>query len=65
MTREELFEEWLTQIETILEAYDVQCVELTNWEVDFLESITDQLKTAGEISFKQSSALRKIYNKIK
>lgn len=34
---------------------------LTPWEVDFMESITDQFETCGRLTDKQEEVLERIY----
>ena len=64
MISESRKKEWINQTQTIVESYDVQCNRLTNWEVEFIDSIEIQLSQGKELSFKQSSALRKIFDRI-
>lgn len=55
---------WRKQLSVIMEANEVCCIELNNWESEFLDSIEIQLSNGRDLSFKQSSSLRKIYDKI-
>lgn len=59
-----LEKEWRDKFETICEANDVCQIELNEWEVDFLESIEIMLSQGKILSFKQSSILRRIYDRI-
>lgn len=64
MISEETREKWKHKLETIEEAYNLGCVELSEWEQSFIDSISIQLSDGRELSFKQSSVLGKIYDKI-
>lgn len=64
MITEKRVQDWKHQIETIIGSYDVQCLELNNWEVEFVDSIEMDLSSGKQLSFKQSSILRKIYDRI-
>jgi len=55
---------WRKKIETIYEAFNYGCIELNEWESKFIDSIYSQINTLHDLSFKQSSALSKIYNRI-
>ena len=54
---------WKDKIETIQEACDYGCIELTDWEAGFLDSISVQVNSR-DLTMKQSLALNKIYEKI-
>lgn len=64
MLSKETKRNWRIQVETIQEAYNLCLIELNNWEIEFLDSIEIQLHNKKDLSFKQSSILRKIYDKI-
>lgn len=55
---------WRKQLSIIMEANEVGCIDLNNWESEFLDSIEIQLSNGRDLSFKQSSSLRKIYDKV-
>lgn len=61
---EETRKKWREKIETILEAHNVGCVELNEWECNFIDSVYSQINTFRDLSFKQSSALNRIYEKV-
>lgn len=46
-------------IETIKKSPDV----FTDWEVNFIESISNQFETKGDLSNKQCEILERIYDK--
>lgn len=56
--------EWRNQIEVILNEIEISELILTEWENEFIDSVDIQLLGEKELSFKQSSVLRKIYNRI-
>jgi hypothetical protein len=58
---EERKKEWQDQVDFILEHGEGN---LTEWETDFADSISKQLSNKKELSFKQSSVLRKIAIKL-
>jgi hypothetical protein len=61
----ELIEQWENQFSIIEEAIDVGELELNDWEQDFYDSVRQQFYGKGKnLSFKQSSILRKIYDKV-
>ena len=64
MLSEKRVQEWKDQLQTIFESIEVCCLSPNNWEVEFLDSIELQLSQDKELSFKQSSILRKIYGRI-
>lgn len=64
MSTPELREKWETKLETIQDAYDVCQIELSEWEGEFIDSVSLQLAGGKDLSFKQSSCLSKIYNRI-
>jgi len=49
--------EWSDEVKFLLDYGDCH---LTEWESDFVDSISSQLAHGKELSFKQSSVLRKI-----
>lgn len=53
--------QWQDQIDFILEYGERH---LTEWETDFADSISKQLSDGKELSFKQSSVLRRIATKL-
>lgn len=38
--------------------------DLTKWECDFIDSISEQFETKGDLSTKQCEILEKIYDKL-
>lgn len=65
MISDETRDKWETKIETILEAAEVCQIELNEWETDFMESIHNQVVYQNkDLSWKQSKALNKIYERI-
>ena len=58
-------DKWKTKIETTLEAAEVCQIELNDWEVDFIESIHNQVIFQNkDLTWKQSQSLNKIYERI-
>jgi hypothetical protein len=58
-------DKWKEKIETILEAYNYGCIELNDWEHQFIDSVYGQVfGEERDLTFKQSSALSKIYEKV-
>jgi hypothetical protein len=55
---------WKNKLETIQVANDRGIIELTAWEVEFIDSIDSIINNDGDLSFKQSSCLSKIYEKV-
>lgn len=51
-------------VEKINEAVEDQKLELTPWETDFMESITEYVESGKSTSRKQREALDKIQEKI-
>ncbi len=64
MITEKRVTEWKHQIETIVEAIEVCCLDLNNWEVEFVDSVEIYLSNGNKLSFNRSSILRKIYDRI-
>ena len=64
MINEKSVPEWKNQTEIIIESVEMCCLDLNKWEVEFVDSIELQLSQDRELSFKQSSILRKIYGRI-
>jgi hypothetical protein len=48
-------------IEHFLDALERPAKQLTSWELDFLESITEQFERSGSLSDKQFEVLERIY----
>jgi hypothetical protein len=61
---EETRKKWREKIETILEALNLGFIELNEWESKFIDSVWLQINTMHDLSFKQSSALNRIYEKV-
>ena len=65
MISEETKMKWHTQLNTIQHARQSNILELNEWEAGFIDSIFDAMQhNNGMISFKQSSVLSKIYQRI-
>ena len=65
MITDEMRDKWKNQIEIIEGAFDVNQISFNKWEEEFFESIHDQVIYQNkDLSWKQSKALRKIYDKI-
>ena len=65
MISDETWAKWIKKMETIFEAAGVCQIELNDWETDFMESIHNKVVYQNkELSWKQSQALNKIYEKI-
>lgn len=60
-------EVWKSQPKDVLKAWigaiDDESEELTEWEVNFINSIDEQLVRSGSLSQKQQEILEKIYVK--
>lgn len=56
---------WITKIKTIFEANEMCCIVLTDWEMEFLDSIDKQLSESKPLTWKQSKCLNSIYERIK
>ena len=52
------------KLKTIIEAVDMCCLELTQWEIDFIDSITIQIEQGKELSWKQSKTINRIWKRI-
>ena len=61
-----LFKKWTGKISTINEASRMNCICLTEWDSEFLESIDRQLNQNGSkpLTWKQEKYLSKIYERI-
>ena len=55
---------WREKVETIIEANNYGCIELSEWEFGFIDSIYVSILSDKDLTFKQSSALSKIYEKV-
>jgi hypothetical protein len=56
-------QKWRYKLKTIEEANNYGCIELSDWEIGFLDSISIQIADR-DLSMKQSLALNKIYEKV-
>ena len=63
MISEDTRKRWKEKLETIEEANNYGCIELSEWEVGFLDSISVQIADK-DLSMKQSLALNKIYERL-
>jgi hypothetical protein len=61
---EEMREKWKDKVETITKSIEYGQLELNEWETDFMNSIYGLVLDGKDLSFKQSSCLTRIYNKI-
>ena len=61
---EETRKKWKDKLQTIEEALNYRCNELSKWEEEFLNSIHERIFADKDISFKQSSCLSRIYEKV-
>jgi len=64
MISDELRNKWNKKVNAIKEAIENKSIDLNDWEISFIDSIDIQLNNKKDISFKQSSILSKIYDKI-
>lgn len=65
MISDETREKWKNKIETIFGASEVGQCELNEWETDFFNSIYNRvIYEDKDLSWKQSKALNKIYERI-
>ena len=64
MISEETKEKWRKQLTTIAVARCSGNLTLSEWESGFIDSINTSINMDKELSFKQSSALSKIYGRI-
>lgn len=60
MISDELKNKWKSKLNHIKNHQD----KLTDWELGFIDSIDNILSKNEEISFKQSSVLSRIYDKV-
>ena len=61
---EETRKKWKDKLQTIEDALNYGCIELSKWEEEFLYSIYERVFADNDISFKQSSCLSRIYEKV-
>lgn len=63
---EEMRNTWIHQLDTICDAVADRKINLTDWEKSFFDDIYHWRMNESRLnlSFKQSSCLRRIYNKI-
>lgn len=65
MISEETRKKWKEKIETIYQASEVNQIEFNDWEGDFFDSIYQQIMCDNkDLSWKQSQALNRLYEKI-
>lgn len=64
MISQETRDKWEQKFDSIMVAIEVGELVPTDWEVDFLKSVGTVLDGKTDISFKQSSVLSKIYDRI-
>lgn len=64
MVTQELRDKWKHKLETIEEAIEVGQLDLTPWEQDFCQSVTEQLENGRDLSFKQTSIIYRLYDRI-
>jgi len=60
----EIFEKWKIKKQAILDCYNSGHLDLNEWEINFIDSIDILLSNNSELSFKQSSCLSKIFDRI-
>ena len=63
MISDETRKKWKDRLDTIIKSLDNCCVELNEWEIEFIDSIDELLSDNKDLSFKQSKCLNKIYDK--
>ena len=63
MISDETRKKWKDRLDTIIKSLDNCCVELNEWEIEFIDSIDKLLSDNKDLSFKQSKCLNKIYDK--
>ena len=62
---DETRDKWKTKIETIFEALNEGQINLNDWEIDFFTSIYGNvINEEKDLSWKQSQALNKLYERI-
>lgn len=61
---DETRKKWRDKTETIIEANNYGAINLSDWESGFIDSVWEQINTMRDLSFKQSCALSKIYEKV-
>lgn len=54
----------ISSIKTQLDVCEDELEKLTDWEKNFIESVSDQFTNRGLLSFKQQEILKKIYDKV-
>lgn len=65
MISDETKNKWKRKTNAIIEACDLGRIELNNWEEEFMDSISILVSEDMELSFKQSSTLNSIYERIR
>lgn len=61
---EETRDKWKSKLTAIRDAVNYKNIELSEWEDGFINSIYEPVFIGKDISFKQSSCLSRIYQKI-
>ena len=61
---EEIKNKWRHRLSLILRCHNNGTLFLNDWELSFIDSIDSKLSKDEEITFNQSSALTKIYERI-
>ena len=65
MISQETRDKWHRQLNTIQGARQRNLLTVNDWEASFIDSVFDTMqKNNGDLSFKQSSVLARIYNRI-
>jgi hypothetical protein len=64
MISQQTIDTWNNKIKTIKSAIKTKHITLNDWELRFINNIDSLLHSNIEISFKQSSTLSKIYDRI-
>jgi len=65
MISNETRERWKAKVETIIGASEVGQCEMNEWEIDFIENIHNRIiYQKQDLSWKQSQALNKIYERV-
>ena len=65
MITDEMRDKWKDKINSIYRAFEVDQIELNEWESDFIESLYERTFNQNkDLSWKQTKILNRIYEKI-
>lgn len=54
----------MAHIQTQIDVCSDESEQLTDWERQFIESVSDQFTRTGKLSIKQEQVLQRIYDKV-